>query len=287
MKKFSVKKIKPSGVFIWTIIAAFLVVFMVWVVNGFRQDKFDISFYHMSSSKITANMRIVQLADLHLKEFGENNCDLVNEVSKLSPDIIAITGDMANDNNSDYHVVTDLVKQLVEIAPVYYSYGNHEFKMVLFQDSNIGRDIEAAGAKLLSNKYEVINVNGNKIAIGGICIENYTAGEENSTKFFEKYDKETEFKLLLSHSPEIFQGYMNEHPVDLALAGDAHGGQIRLPILGGLYAPGQGLFPEFAEGMHENVCNSTLVISRGLGSSHHIPRFNNNPEIVVIDLGRY
>lgn len=280
------KNVKLSRLYLLAMTAVLVISVLIWIILGFRQSKIDVSFYQVKTPKFTGNVRVVQLGDLHLREFGKDNCRLVERISSLEPDIIAITGDMATDHIKKYDVVITLLEQLKDIAPVYYSYGNHEFTMYLFQNSQIGADISKAGATLLSNRYKQIEVNGNKIIIGGICADNTTFEDANITRFFNGYDKEEGFKLLLSHSPEIFDGYMDDHPVDLTLAGDAHGGQIRLPFIGGLYAPGQGLFPEFTDGLYD-INGSNLVVTRGLGSSTWVPRFNNNPEIVVIDIGRF
>lgn len=285
--KDRLREMPLSKIFLLIMLTAIAVTALVWIIVNFRQDKIDVTYYQVKSQKLTNNARIVQLGDLHLREFGDGNSELIERVASLEPDIIAITGDMTIDRVKDYTVVTSLVSKLKDIAPVYYSFGNHEFEVYLFEEgSTIAGDIRAAGATLLSNKYEEIDVNSNTIYIGGICAQNYTFNEPTITNFFNEYDKIDGFKLLLSHSPEIFMGNMASHPVDLALAGDAHGGQIRLPFIGGLYAPGQGFLPKYSGGIYQ-ADGSTLVVTRGLGSSSLIPRFNNNPEIVVVDIGRY
>ena len=221
-----------------------------------------------------------------MKEFGKDNSMLVKKISDLHPDIIAIVGDMTTSGVDKYDVVITLVKQLKSIAPVYYSYGNHEFADVLFRNSKIRGDLKKAGVTVLSNQFEKITVNNNEIILGGFCASKKTFSDINVKNFLDKYDKQTGFKLLLSHHPEIFEENMEGHPVDLALCGHAHGGQVRIPFIGALYARDQGLFPKLVQGKHEQ-CGSTVIISRGLGSGKIVPRFNNNPEIVIIDINRY
>ena len=69
----------------------------------------------------------------------------------------------------------------------------------------------------------------------------------------------------------------------LVLSGHAHGGQIRLPGIGGLIAPGQGLFPKYIDGKYEES-GTTIVVSRGIGNSVLPLRVNNRPQIVVVQL---
>jgi predicted MPP superfamily phosphohydrolase len=71
--------------------------------------------------------------------------------------------------------------------------------------------------------------------------------------------------------------------MDLVFTGHAHGGQIRLPFIGGLAAPDQGLFPKYTSGRHEKD-STTMYVSRGLGNSIFPLRVFNRPEIVTVTL---
>ena len=93
---------------------------------------------------------------------------------------------------------------------------------------------------------------------------------------------EDRFEVVLAHRPQYFDIYA-ESDADLVLSGHAHGGQFRLPFVGGVYVPSQGLFPKYDEGVFSEN-GTTMVISRGLGNSRFPIRFNNRPEIVVIEL---
>ena len=90
------------------------------------------------------------------------------------------------------------------------------------------------------------------------------------------------FTLLLSHRPELFDAYCAAR-ADLVLAGHAHGGQVRLPLLGGLYAPGQGFLPEYDAGCF-TAGGTTMVVSRGLGNSAFPIRVNDPPELIAVEL---
>lgn len=252
-----------------------------------QNNQLQKTFYQVKSSKVISNIRIVCLSDQHLKEFGKDNERLINEIDKLSPDIIAIVGDMNMENQPDnYGSVVSLCKNLNEIAPVYYSLGNHEIDAMLFGKSNIYKDIKAAGIKIFNNELETVNVNGTSIDIIGLT-QNPAEYDEYGRVFFEKaMEKDNNFKLLLVHYPEHFLGTLEDYEIDLALTGHAHGGQIRLPLIGGLYSADQGFFPELCDGCQE-IGNSTVIVSRGLGRSGILPRINNKPEIVIADIGWY
>mgnify|MGYP002588411865 CR=1 FL=1 len=110
-----------------------------------KHQSFVESYYQVQSDKLTSNVRVVQLSDLHLHEFGDHNAELIERITALKPDIIAITGDMNDKLVDDYSVVTDLCTELVKIAPVYYVPGNHEWPKIVFHNSPIGTDLEAIG----------------------------------------------------------------------------------------------------------------------------------------------
>ena len=98
----------------------------------------------------------------------------------------------------------------------------------------------------------------------------------------ELVEDSEEFTLLLSHRPELFELYA-EKDIDLVLTGHAHGGQFRLPFVGGVYAPNQGLFPEYDSGMFAEE-DTYMIVSRGLGNSLFPFRLNNRPEVIVVTL---
>lgn len=267
------------------VLAALAVAGILTVKILTRQQDFVESYYHVQSEKLTGDVRIVLLSDLHLREFGEGNKELTSRIDELKPDLIAITGDMNQKENSDYQVVTALCRDLVKIAPVYYAVGNHEWPLIVNEGSSIGKDIEATGVHLLTNKEEIIEIKGNTIKIGGLA-EAPMHYEKYGKGFLENFVKGNEFKLLLVHYPEYFEELLVDAGIDVALCGHAHGGQIRIPRIGGLYTVDQGWFPKLTEGVHE-INNTSVVISRGLGDSGKMPRVNNAPELVIVDLNWY
>ena len=146
------------------------------------------TFYEVEDDKLQFPMRIVVLSDLHLREFGKDNITLVQEIGRLKPDIIAMAGDMMNEDDPDTSVVVSLCRQLVEVAPVYFCYGNHEKQAIrVEQTSTLNVDLEALGVHVLHNRYETINVNGNTIDIGGLSANPGTLDAEYTQKFWQSY----------------------------------------------------------------------------------------------------
>lgn len=243
-------------------------------------------FYQVQSNRVVENVRIVAISDMHLKEFGENNTRLVEKIKSYHPDIIAILGDMNIDDNPDYSAVINLCARLNNVAPLYYALGNHEFEAMLFRDSQIYYDMKAAGIKVLNNEVETVEIGLSTIDVIGVT-QGPKRFREDAQKFFEEAMNATDnFKLVLTHYPENFDGVMEEYPIDLALCGHAHGGQVRLPIIGGLYSSDQGILPKLCDGYHE-IENSKVIISKGLGRSGVVPRINNAPEITIVDINWY
>ena len=261
----------------------------VMVLEFFRltdMSDFVDTFYEVEDDKITFPMRIALLSDLHLQEFGEDNIRLVDEIRRLKPDIIAMAGDMIDMNHSDESVVVTLCRNLVEVAPIYFCYGNHEKEVIrVRQTSTLDKDLSALGVHVLHNRYETINVNGNVIDIGGLSANPGTLDADYTQRFWQEYLQTPNYHLLLVHYPQFFftGGELVGANIDLALCGHLHGGQVVIPFLGGLYHPACGLFPEMTDGCRL-VENTRVVISRGLGNGKDIPRINNPPELVIIDL---
>lgn len=238
-------------------------------------------------------LRIVQLTDLHEVEFGENNIDLVEAVKEQNPDIIVITGDMQNKDDEDTSIVCNLVRNLSTIAEVYYGYGNHEKTWEKNFDKDFANLISEAGAIVVDNRYVDIEVNGNNLRIAGymgyysaVHMTAHTEEEQKQEQEFEKSFESTDrYKILLNHIPTswVDWGYTNDYPIDLVFSGHYHGGQMVLPFVGPLYAPYIGFFPDNVKGVYQGN-QTTCILSAGLGTEYFVPRVNNPPEIVVVDL---
>ena len=288
----SIKRLSVGKKWLFEVVLAGAVL-IAW---GFFSSKYGLetSNYVLSSPKITAPIRVVQLTDLHNSEFGEGNAELIDLVSQQHPDLIVMTGDMLNGREDETEIAASLVRMLTEVAPVYFSYGNHE----VTHERMFGRDLtalfEEAGATVLEGTYEDVTVNGQTIRLGGIygyCLPEkyYATGEAKrwECEFLKEFQNTEDYTLLLAHLPTcwIRNDNLDIWEIDCVLSGHEHGGQIRLPWIGGLYAPDQGFFPGRSSGIYASQDGKrVMVLSRGLGSGVGVPRFNNVPEIVVVDI---
>ncbi len=255
------------------------------------------SYYTIKNEKIEHPFRIVQLSDLHNSMFGEHNEKLIKKVLEQDPDIILITGDLVNETEEDLSIAIELISSLSKEKPVFVSLGNHE----VGYEKRFGVDItsiyEKAGAKVFNFNYIDIEINGQKVRLGGIygyCLaEKYlSTGEakEEEIRFLKEFQDTSLYTILLCHMPVtwIINNSLDEWKCDLVLCGHSHGGQIRIPFIGGLYAPDQGYFCGKEAGLYySNDQSRVMLLSRGLGSNEKIPRVNNIPEITTITFAVY
>ncbi|WP_017381950.1 metallophosphoesterase [Paenisporosarcina sp. TG-14] len=259
----------------------FLVIASLIVFLYVNNNWLTVSNHIVESSQIPASFdgyRIVQVSDLHDATFGENQQRLVNKIQQEKPDMIVITGDIIDSNRYDLQNSLDLIDQIVELADVYYVTGNHE---VATNDvDRIKEQLTARGVHVLSNETLTIERDGETISLTGI--EDPLMGDVSTDMLAASNVPSDAFTLLLAHRPEDFQAYVDAG-IDVTFSGHAHGGQFRIPFVGGLVAPGQGYFPKFTAGIYEQD-QSKLIVSRGLGNSIIPIRLFNLPEIVVVTL---
>ena len=246
-------------------------------------------------AEVTAALRIVQLSDLHSREFGSGNEDLIALVAEQNPDLIFLTGDMLNRRGTeeDLTPLCDLVARLGQIAPVYWSDGNHEIILQATLEEDLQAALTRAGAVVLDSTWADVAVKGQALRIGGYygyyrtphMTTDDPAVMEAENRFFEEFEDTHRLKLLLCHIPTswVDWGYIDSCAVDVVFSGHYHGGQIRLPVIGGLYAPYVGFFPPYTRGVFVGD-RAVCVLSAGLGAEPGLPRICNLPEIVVADL---
>lgn len=239
-------------------------------------------------------LRIVLLSDLHGKSFGRENSRLIAKIQEQSPDAIFLDGDMIDRSadSADVQELLRLIERLHEIAPVYFASGNHELEYMQ-TDASLLTQVAEAGAVVVNDSYVDVTIAGQPLRIGGTMGHAFYFGrseEEFSSspeyRFLKAFEDTDVPKICLAHKPDtfIFNGAYSMWNVDLVLSGHTHGGLIRLPFIGGLYAPMQGWFPEYDRGYFHLGEHMQMVITSGLAGHGVIPRINNPPEIVVIDL---
>lgn len=230
--------------------------------------------------------KIAHISDFHNTKSEKLTDSLIKEIQQTSPHAIIITGDTIDSRRTRIDIAFNFAKQLVKIANVYYVPGNHEARIDEYEAFK--ESLLSIGVNVLENGTVVLTENGDSINLLGIkdpafYYEYSVDDKEIVKKELEelKYNKNM-YTMLLSHRPEVFDTYA-EQGVDLVFTGHAHGGQIILPLLGGVIAPAQGFFPKLSEGIH-NKNNTTMIISRGIGNSLFPFRLNNRPELLIVEL---
>lgn len=275
--------------YICIIVLAAIAVILPFAFN----NRLTITTHEIRSDKIADDsaVRIVLLSDLHNTLFGSDQQPLISRIASQNPDIILLAGDIMVDavHNQNTRLFFEGIRN---IAPIFYVTGNHEYWGSNSDNIHIIREIvESYGIRILSDEFEKMYINGNKLIIAGLedpdkinAVPDYNQAEAMQQAFGGLSEFDGYFKILLVHRPEHIELYA-KYPFDLVAAGHTHGGQVRIPfILDGLYAPNQGLFPRFTGGVYTHN-GLTLVVTRGLTITHpRVPRIFNPPEITVIIL---
>ena len=274
--------------FIIAILCVLLISLVIWTIWG--NTALEVNEYEITSGRIPEafnGFRIAQVSDLHNAEFGEGNSDLIELLSQTDSDIIVITGDLVDSRQTDIEIALEFARQAVKISPVYYVTGNHEARVSEYEELKMG--LVEVGVTVLENQKVQITREGESITLIGVddpsFREDYLFGDAASVSRAALSDLQNEsdgYTVLLAHRPELFDIYV-ESGVDLVFSGHAHGGQFRLPFIGGLVAPNQGFFPKYDAGLFSEE-NTTMIVSRGVGNSIIPMRFNNRPEIIVAEL---
>ena len=249
----------------------------VWII--WSNVSIKVTQYTVSSSKLPTEFngfRIVQISDLHNTSFGKNNQHLLEIIRNASPDVIVITGDLIDYYNPNIAVSTAFMEDAVNIAPCFYVNGNHEFRLTKEYPS-FRKQLLELGVTVLEDNSVLYKIGGESICIAGLS--DYVSV---STEFINATFQEETYNVLLSHRPDHTEAYRNSN-ADLVLCGHTHGGQLRLPFIGAVFAPGQGVFPQYDAGIFQ-LDDTTMIISQGLGNSSIPLRFNCRHEVVVIYL---
>ena len=261
-----------------------LLAMIVWIIWG--NKALELNAYTVTSADLPSSFdgfRIAHVSDLHNTEMGENNEKLLTMLRDAKPDMIAITGDLIDSRSTDIPLALRFVEEAMKIAPCYFVSGNHELRIAEYEE--FLQSLSDLGVVILDNTQTEIIRNGEKITVMGLRDPNLEMQnfDGDAPAIVQQYlHAEDGFVLLLSHRPELFEVYA-KNEIDLALTGHAHGGQFRFPLIGGLIAPQQGLFPEYDAGWFVQG-DTRMIISRGIGNSAFPFRFNNRPEVILITL---
>lgn len=274
-----------SKLFIISFIVLALIIFFIWQNNDIVTS--DIVYVNENIPKEFQDFNIIHISDLHNKTFGGDQKKLLVKILDAQADIIVITGDLVDRRRYDLEKAMLFIEGAVKLAPVYYVSGNHEAWSGEYE--TIKMRLIDTGVNVLDNEKIDLVRNGETIEIIGLQDPAFLTSSymdrtdmavlEATLKELSKTDR---FQILLSHRPELFSIY-SDYNIDLSFTGHAHGGQFRIPGLGGLVAPDQGLFPQYTSGSH-TIDRSTMIVSRGLGNSIIPVRIFNRPEIVKVTL---
>ncbi len=263
------------------VIALTVIVGIVILVTVAISEKLTVKKYTVKTPKVKGETRIVHISDHHSSEYGD---ELIEEIAALAPDMIMLTGDIA-DNRVPNDNAFNFMEKIGKLYPCYYVSGNHE--VATRQDRAIKDLFTTYGITVLEGEMAEVTNGDDTFIVCGLDDPNDAPDRKN--RMWEdqladcaEYAKSDNFSVLLTHRPELAEFY-KETEFDLVLAGHAHGGQVRIPlILNGLYAPHQGWFPKYAGGRYD-FDGQTMIVSRGL-SKYVRPRVFNRPEIVSIDI---
>ncbi len=231
--------------------------------------------------------RIALVSDLHSTSFGRENSRLLAMVEETRPDMIALTGDIADGLSDKISMVLRFADRAVQIAPVMYVPGNHEASLVQYEELEQG--LKMLGVAVLVNGAVYMDRGDGPVTILGLKDPRFGGSRRQADErryaaehLHQLKEAAQGFTILLSHRPELFDLYVDEG-IDLVLSGHAHGGQFRLPLIGGVFCTQQGFFPRYTDGVYRDG-GTQMVVSRGLGNTKHIPRLNNRPEVVLVEL---
>ena len=265
---------------ILVIIISFIL-YCLWANTALEVNHYTISNHNLPES--FNGYRIAHISDVH----NTKNKDLIPLLIESKLELIAITGDLIDSRNTNVKVALEFVQEAMKIAPCYYVTGNHESRVNEYEELRNG--LIDLGVILLENQKIELLKDQDKITILGLndpsFETDYLFGDDKTliSNYLNILSKENDnFTILLSHRPELFDIYV-EYNINLILSGHAHGGQFCLPFVGGVVAPNQGLFPEYDSGLF-TMNDTNMIVSKGIGNSIIPLRFNNRPEIIIIEL---
>lgn len=279
------------------IILGIIILFLI--ITIYDNNHLTIVHYKVSSKKIPKefhDLRIALLTDLHNNSYGEKNKELIDKIENQKPDIIVIAGDMLVGNlGHDTKIPLHLISELSGKYPIYYANGNHEQRLGIYEETKDSlyldyvNQLKKMGVQLLINESITIDRGESSIVITGLEIHQDFYKKKKRPKMSREYlDKtlgkadKSHYNLLIAHNPVYFKDY-EKWGADLVVSGHVHGGIIRLPLLGGVISPQYHFFPKYDGGEYKEN-DSTMILSRGLGSHTIKLRFHNRPELVMITL---
>ncbi len=253
-----------------------ILIAIIFCISYFEVKYPKVNFIEIVSGKfLTRNsLKILQISDYHN---GNLNHFVLKNIKRLTPDIIVITGDLIDMRTKSYENVYRLLEEAIKVNPnIYFVSGNHEWKngnIIKFLQELASRKI-----KILNNKNMTINIKDYKVNICGV--DDFHTNHSDLNKATQELDKDI-LTVMLSHSPDVIKK-LNNNDADIILSGHTHGGQVRVPFLGAVVAPGQGLLPKYSKGIYKVRKDTVLYIDSGLGTSRIPLRILNRSQLSFI-----
>lgn len=260
-------------------LAVILLIFVLYNVYNFFNIVINKKVF--KSSKVPKEFdgfRIIQISDFHNKKFHRREF-FIKSVITQRPDAVFITGDFVDSRKPDFKYAFSVIKELVPVTKIYYVLGNHEGR--LKEIDKFLDECTELGVVVLRQQSEIIKRGDSLINIVGVDDTSITTIWTIRDVLKEKLIN-GHLNILLSHRPEIFDEYVNAG-YDLIFTGHTHGGQVRLPFLGALFVPEQGVLPTYDKGAFTKK-NSMMIVSSGIGTSVVPIRIFNKPELVLVEL---
>lgn len=278
------------------ILAIILVIILVYIIwQRWELGRFETTRYQICSPKIQTPVTVAVIADLHGFSYGKKNENLLAEVKNINPRAILIPGDMlVSKYINTYETALETLAELVKIAPVYYSYGNHESR--LRDPERINHlyflqyldKVRALGVTVMETESRRISLGENQVMLSALELEidYYEKGRivPMSDSYMQEHltlEQPELFQILLAHNPAYAPRYA-AWGADVTFCGHNHGGLIRIPRIGSLVSPQLTLFPKYDAGKFK-IGNRYVIVSRGLGTHTYHIRICNRAELLAVD----
>ena len=253
--------------------------FVLWENVSVQTEEFSATLASLPAE--FDGLRLVVLADLHGRQFGQDSAALLEAVKEARPDLICLPGDLF-DEDTDLSMLPPLLEGLTALAPVCYVTGNHEWQVKELRQ--VLASMEAAGVTVLQNEYALLRRGEATLVVAGVDDPCGPADKKTPRALVEEIRAEQGDPciLMLSHRNDELPLWAGLG-VDLVLSGHCHGGVVRLPFLGGVFGTEHQLFPDFDSGLYRSA-QTTLFVSRGLGLGRLPFRLNNRPQLAILTL---
>ncbi|MDX8045920.1 metallophosphoesterase [Gracilibacillus sp. S3-1-1] len=262
------------------ILLGFLLILSILVRAYYDTNYFKVAELQLTTTKLDngQSFQILQITDLHNKQFGTNNEKLIHKVKDIDADAIVITGDLIDRKTSDLQPVFTLIERLKEItSPIYFVSGNHEWENE--EKAAFFAGLTERGIQILDNQNQTLEIDGITVNLTGVA--DLSTNHDNIVKAMKGIHIQ-DFTVLLSHTPPINSYDEYSDMIDIVLSGHTHGGQIRVPFIGAIVAPEQGLFPKHPGGLVSLYENKQIYIDSGLGTSNVPIRLFNQSQMTLI-----